>query len=321
MSATLAARRQSATTPVRPSVVRTQIVPLVDACPFQPYAKLGRNVHALKPSGIEAMADWWAATDLPTPNDAFAAALQAHPQWFDSYTLISAFDRSLMLPGHQNLVMHLVEDPTQIPDRPPTSIIERLLVAERMYPTAKIYYAEPVFAVSSDPSKLPVPMTENAFLCEAGQRILKAQALAKRWAWYYWAVRCAKALDSKYDAWCKSHEIARIKAEMEGIERLTKDVSEITARHGEGMGRTITPPEMMRLMEFERRLLVRRLKSSTPDTVLSLSMEAQLDIIMRRIDPLLLLELPEEPGKLRLIGHWFWHKTNGKECLHLHLMD
>ena len=37
------------------------------------------------------------------------------------------------------------------------------------------------------------------------------------------------------------------------------------------------------------------------------------------IDPLLFLELPNEPGKLRLIGHWYWADVDGKRQLQLHV--
>jgi hypothetical protein len=37
-------------------------------------------------------------------------------------------------------------------------------------------------------------------------------------------------------------------------------------------------------------------------------------------DPFLFVELPEEPGKLRHIGHWYWQgPARGDQKLHLHV--
>jgi hypothetical protein len=37
-------------------------------------------------------------------------------------------------------------------------------------------------------------------------------------------------------------------------------------------------------------------------------------------DPFLFIELPDEPGKLRMIGHWYWQpQPNGREKLHVHV--
>ena len=37
-------------------------------------------------------------------------------------------------------------------------------------------------------------------------------------------------------------------------------------------------------------------------------------------DPFLFVELREEPGKLRHIGHWYWQKRDGgRDKLHLHV--
>jgi hypothetical protein len=37
-------------------------------------------------------------------------------------------------------------------------------------------------------------------------------------------------------------------------------------------------------------------------------------------DPFLFVELPDEPNKLRFLGHWYWQgETRGKRKLHLHV--
>jgi hypothetical protein len=37
-------------------------------------------------------------------------------------------------------------------------------------------------------------------------------------------------------------------------------------------------------------------------------------------DPFLFIELPDEPGKFRFLGHWYWQgPPKGKQKLHLHV--
>ncbi len=37
-------------------------------------------------------------------------------------------------------------------------------------------------------------------------------------------------------------------------------------------------------------------------------------------DPFLFIELPDEPGKLRMLGHWYWQQqADGSKKLHVHV--
>ena len=36
-------------------------------------------------------------------------------------------------------------------------------------------------------------------------------------------------------------------------------------------------------------------------------------------DPFLFVELLDEPGKLRHLGHWYWQDVCGRKKLHLHV--
>jgi len=37
-------------------------------------------------------------------------------------------------------------------------------------------------------------------------------------------------------------------------------------------------------------------------------------------DPFLFNELPDEPGKLRILGNWYWqHQPDGTKKLHVHV--
>ena len=37
-------------------------------------------------------------------------------------------------------------------------------------------------------------------------------------------------------------------------------------------------------------------------------------------DPFLFIELPDEPGKLRMLGHWYWQQQeDGSKKLHVHV--
>lgn len=270
--------------------------------------------------------------------------LRRHPEWIEEYRVVHLIEKSLWINGRSDLVMTLVKNPSQIPDNPPPAIRRTLSQAYAIHPEATIWYGVPLFGEEVTPDGLPIPLTAAEVRTEAQRRVAAAQTQALRWGWAYrmalrtlalpglgWQV--GRAVGQRIrGAWMRGVEtyrqvrrdarrrtLAAIKAEWEHqrLGRCETQVPEHT---------TSTGQVAVRVLEglFFTTELVSYVApiAGTASLPILISKMIPLFIVPMTIvatDPFLFLELPDEPGKLRHLGHWYWQtQPNGKPKLHLH---
>jgi hypothetical protein len=274
--------------------------------------------------------------------DFVTGILRRHPSWVDGYRVVHLIERSLWIQGQSDLVMTLTRNPSRIPDNPPPEVTEILTRAYTCHPQATVWYGVPLFGEEKTPAGLPIPLTAAQVRDEAARRLLAAQQHALRWGWFYrslrrgllapaFGVRMARRVWSILTAvprgfiaafrrarkTSKLRARAHIKAQQDYCR--TGRMREVT------VGRDAPWLDRAALTALESAYLVEEMIS--PTTVgaaavplLALKLMFIIPASMVSCDPFLFLELPEEPGKLRHLAHWYWHTdADGKQVLHLHV--
>jgi hypothetical protein len=222
---------------------------------------------------------------------------EANPQCFRTYRVVTLDRPSYFLPAG-DVVFEVLENPTQIPEQPPTGVMLRHLEAMDMFPSATFYFLRPVF------------VTEPTFgLCSADELRGEAQFNrldAMRLARYFgWAFRTQAWLALKRDA----AALFALRALVRAVEALTWDVA--LRRVGDRID-----PRTRRLLrrDFERRL---QRTESLGLAAESRRLESALAELRRRIaiDPVLAFEVPDRAGQLWFEAHWFF-ASNGRTYVH-----
>jgi hypothetical protein len=273
--------------------------------------------------------------------------LSWHPDWVDEYQVVHLIERSLWIQGHHDLVMTMTRNPSQIPDNPPEKITRALSRAYVLHPEATVWYGVPLFGMEKNDEGLPIPVTATEVRTEAQRRIEAARQHALNWGWLYrtalattrvptmcWHYgmlvrnRIQQAVGHVAEYWNRCRQDARQRARaiyMSEMERCRFGCSQtLIPEHRTWLGRSLeTACVILELMAYQAAAA----GSTSPllglvAAPLALAKFAPILFIpltIVSVDPFLFIELPDEPGKLRHLGHWYWqNQGNGRQKLHLH---
>ena len=277
--------------------------------------------------------------------------------WVDEYRVIHLIERSLWFEGRNDFVMQMTRNPSQIPDNPPAEIREALAKAYSLHPEATVWYGVPLFGAEKNANGLPVPLTASQVRDEAERRLSAARVHALRMGWIYRSLLRISRLPQSFrqsvrrkwlgmkgvwhrfvteyrqvrkDAQCRSRAAARAQFEYVRTGRSTTIIPEHTTRIGKmaaiaaaalvrietGLDRSAAMTE--EFMENHR-------YTAAGIAVLPVMALQVLPLFLApaaviACDPFLFIELPDEPGKLRMVGHWYWQpQPNGRQTLHVHV--
>jgi len=271
-----------------------------------------------------------------------------HPEWLEEYRIVHLLEKSLWLQGQSDLVMTMTKNPAQIPDNPPDRIMKALTRAITLHPEATFWYGVPLFGDEKNAEGLPIPVTAGEVRSEADERIVAAQEHALRWGWLYRSALSAVRVPSKCwhyarltgayfqhawgrmnESWRQAREDARYrlrataKAELEQT-RYGRALTEIP-EHRTMLGRGIDSAGLvLELLAYQASFAAHVVPlmgaMAGPLAVASYVPTIFIPLTVISLDPFLFVELPDEPGKLRHIGHWYWQSEGrGKKKLHLHI--
>lgn len=274
--------------------------------------------------------------------------LSWHPDWVDEYQVVHLIEKSLWIQGHSDLVMTMTRNPSQIPDNPPPKIMDALSRAYMLHPDAAIWYGVPLFGEQRNDDDLPIPVTAVEVKAEAARRIQAAQRHALRWRWAYRTALTAaeipalcchyagairnwfrNAFQGGADYLQKCRQDARNRARAIALaedQRCRFGDSNIDIpEHRTGLGKAIkTSFVILELMAHQASIagsaspFVAALTG--PLVIAKFSPMIFFPLTIVATDPFLFVELPEEPGKLRHLGHWYWQQQpEGGHKLHLHV--
>jgi hypothetical protein len=283
--------------------------------------------------------------------------LARNENWVDEYRVIHLIEKSLWFEGRHDFVMQMTRNPSQIPDNPPAEIREALAKAYTLHPEAIVWYGVPLFGDEKNANGLPVPLTASQVRDEAERRILAAQEHALRMGWFYrlllrirrlpqslrqsvrrkwmgikgsWYRLVTEYRQARKDAQRRSRAAAHAQLEYTRTGRSTTIIPEHTTRIGKMAAIAATS-----LVQLETGLdhsavmteefLERHQYAVAGFAVLPMMALQVLPLFLAptaivACDPFLFIELPDEPGKLRMIGHWYWQpQPNGRDTLHVHV--
>jgi len=271
-----------------------------------------------------------------------------HPDWVEEYRIVHLIEKSLWIQGHSDLVMTMTRNPSQIPDNPPPKIKQALSRAYVLHPEATIWYGVPLFGTETNEDGLPLPVSAAAVRAEARRRIEAARDHALRWGWMYRAGmkfvripsvcwhygvavrnRVRQTRQRMFDYWNKCRQDARRRARaicLAENQRCRFGSSQIAIpEHRTLLGRSLeTACLLTEVVAYQASVA----GSASPFMALVAAPLAIakfapfifVPITVVSMDPFLFVELPEEPGKLRHVGHWYWQtNSEGRQKLHLHV--
>ena len=347
-TATLSARRPCS------SVKQAQWSPVPTGTEFEDDSPFGLqglardSLQIIKPECVKQLAVRLAlrATRAQIQDaDYVNQVLSLHPEWVDEYQVVHLIERSLWIREHSDLVMTMVRNPSQIPDNPPKKIMEALTRAYALHPEATVWYGVPLFGDQTNDEGLPLPVTAGEVRAEAKRRIKAAQEHALRWGWYYQTAlatvripslcwhsvkatgqRIKHVIDSVKDYWKKCRHDARRRARaiyMADLERCRFGDSTIEIPpHRTMLGHSLeTACVILELLAYQTAATSPFLGLvAAPLALVKFAPLIFVPLTVVSCDPFLFVELPEEPGKLRHLGHWYWqNQAQGEQKLHLHL--
>ena len=322
-----------------------------DSSPFGLQGLTKQKIRILKPESITRFAVSLAlcATRKQIQDPKFVLGqLKSHPEWYDEYRIVHLIEKSLWIQGRSDLVMTLTRNPKRIPDNPPPRVKRALFEARMYHRDATIWYGVPLFGDEKNADGLPIPVTADEVRLEARRRIEAAQRLALRWLWCF---RTAMPFIS-IAVFCWQFGLAvkrRIQSICHGITQYwqrsredsrRRDRARFTAEweYGRyGYATTKIPKHRTWLgkgLEATRVIFELTVLGAPVGGVASSFLGAAagplivakfvpllfVPIAVVSCDPFLFVELREEPGKLRHIGHWYWQKReSGRDKLHVHV--
>lgn len=332
-------------------ITASELSELEDSSPFGLQGLSRNSVRIIKPEFINRLAVNLALRgtrkqiqDL----EYVEKVLSWHPEWCDEYQIVHLIEKSLWIQGHSDLVMTMTRNPSQIPDNPPEKIKMALMNAYMHHPEATIWYGVPLFSEARNEEGLPIPVTASEVRAESQRRLKAAQDHALRWRWFFrlalagtrlpvmcWQLAAAvrQRIRSFFEGignyWKQCRRDAKVRARaiiMAELEhaRFGCSMTEIP-EHRTWLGRSLeTACVIFELLAYQAQVV--GVSSPFFGLVAAPLMFAKfvpvlfVPITIVTCDPFLFVELPEEPGKLRHIGHWYWQKKDdGSEKLHLHV--
>lgn len=271
--------------------------------------------------------------------------LQRHPEWMEEFEVVHLIEKSLWIQGRSDLVMTLEKNPSQIPDAPPREILDALTRANTLHPQGTIWFGVPLFGDQTTQEGLPIPLSAQEVREENRRRIRAARDRALRFGWLYkLALRAVGApfvlRRMARVAW------GRLKAEVDFtrryVQQMRRDARErrwaqaVREMEYVRCGRALTPiPEPKTALGrvtgrvsdaaaiASRRMEAHGTLASAAHATLTMAQLLPMvfaPLAIASADPFLFVELPDEPGKLRHLGHWYWHgPVRGDQTLHLHV--
>ena len=324
---------------------------LQDDSPFGVQGLTRETLQIVKPECINRLAVALAlrGTREQIRDAAFVMrVLSERPDWVDEYQVVHLIEKSLWIQGHSDLVMTLTKNPSQIPDNPPPSVMQALSRAYTTHPDATVWYGVPVFGDKKTDDGLPIPVTAQEVRAELLKRLNTAVKHAQRWGWLYrtmlgfarlpsrcWRrvkqadafVRTKSAQLAEYwkrarqDA--KRRERAMYAAELERC-RTGHSWTEIPEHRtwlgqgleAAGIALNVFGGQVDNIVHISPFLGM----ALAPTVIATFTPMLLTPIMVVSMDPFLFVELKEEPGKLRHIGHWYWQtKEEGTQKLHVHV--
>ncbi len=317
-----------------------------DSSPFGLQGLAKKKIRIIKPESITRFAVDLAsiATRKQIQDSKFVAGqLKSHSGWYDEYQIVHLIEKSLWIQGRNDLVMTLTRNPKRIPDNPPPKVKQALFEARMYHRDATIWYGVPLFSDEKNADGLPIPVTADEVCREARRRIKAAQQLALRWLWCFRIVMVFASIA----AFCWHFGVAvkrRIRSICHGITWYWQRSREDARRRDRarfmadweygryGYATTIVPEHQTwlgQILEATRTVFDTPAVSAAssfvgataaPLLVIKFVPLLFVPIVVVSCDPFLFVELREEPGKLRHIGHWYWQKRDsGRDKLHLHV--
>lgn len=272
--------------------------------------------------------------------------LDRNEAWQDEYRVVHLIEKSLWINGRSDLVMSLLKNPSQIPDNPPREIHQALSRAHAIHPEATIWYGVPLFSDEVNADGLPIPLTAAEVREEAQRRIAAAQQHALRWGWFYRGLvgamrvpgrighagyvvqqRCVRAGQRMTEFFRRARRDSKLRAqaamraEMEH-HRFGCSFTQMP-EHSTWLGRTAAfmvelGYMFQEMLNYAAPIAGLAGMASVPLTIAKIIPMFMVPMTIVAADPFLFVELPEEPGKLRHLGHWYWQVQNGESKLHLH---
>ena len=273
--------------------------------------------------------------------------LSWHPDWVEEYQVVHLIERSLWIQGQSDLVMTMTQNPSQIPDNPPQKIRDALSKAYVLHPDSTIWYGVPLFSEAKNEDGLPIPVTAAEVRSEARRRIEAAQQHALRWGWLYRAALAAARVPSM--CWHTGQSVGnRIRQTARGVSEYWNRCRQDARRRARaiiiaeqercrfGCSHTEIPEHRTWLgQSLETACVILELTAyqaslagaaspylgmiAAPLAVAKFAPLIFVPLTVVACDPFLFVELPDEPGKLRHLGHWYWQtQPEGGQKLHLH---
>lgn len=267
--------------------------------------------------------------------------VQRNPEWWQEYRVVHLTEKSLWIRGQSDLVMTLIQNPSQIPDDPPPAITEILSRAYTIHPEATVWYGVPLFGEERTEDGLPIPLTADEVRAESRRRVEAAQQQALRWGWVYrtafraarFPSACTRSISrriSQARQYCvKYYRQARADARRRTKAAILAELQKCRM----GRSSTTIPPHTTSLGWTAAKALEALFFAQSmagyaapvagttvaPYLVAKLVPMFLVPVTIIAADPFLFVELPDEPGKLRHLGHWYWQdQPDGRKKLHLH---
>lgn len=329
-----------------PSQVRGVVPEFLDEVPYGILGRLDRAaVMQPKPEHTTNILRWIALNGARDRDETIKACTTENAAWFQPWSTVKLYDRSLRLPADE-VAMFVLEEPVHVPGDPPAVILERWLLALQQYPQAKLLYLEPFFDAPAEATAKALTAVElRRAVNEHWDRLFRS---ARRWSPLFkfergvmnWLERRQRRQELRLQS---EQYLARLR-EREEVTKALKPVPETEPRVRVDLDRRLQERRRAREaaaaevwmrqqsqalpMDLRRQLeeieedvarlgpeLLRRgpIAHDTASRTLS-RREFNVAVMMgtivfpvhryRRYDPLAALELPGEPNKLRLIGHW-----------------
>ena len=320
-----------------------------DASPFGLQGLARQSLRILKPDYITKLAITLALRGTRSQIrdlEFVKRELSYHTDWVDEYQIVHLIEKSLWIRGQSDLVMTMTRNPSQIPDNPPPAIRQALARAYVLHPEATIWYGVPLFTDAVNADGLPIPVTAAQVQAEALRRIRAAQQHALRWGWMYRAAlglsrvpaRCWRratqvagffhhAAGRIAEYWRRARadvrrrERAAIKAD---LERFKMGYSQtVVPEHSTWLGRGFDAAGLaLELFAYQAAFVAHVAPfvgaGAIPLGIAQFAPLLFIPVTVVSCDPFLFVELPNEPGKLRHLGHWYWQNQKGRLKLHVH---
>lgn len=282
------ARRESSA--VRPLPVSSHQTRLLVGT--QPFARLGRwtsSIHVAHDGTIGHLARWLAlhrSTSIAA--DLWERCRAANPECFRTFRVVAMDFPSFFLPAGE-VVFEAIENPTQIPDRPPQGVMLRHLEALDAFSGATFYFLRPVFVV--DPCYRLA--TADELRREAHFDEFDALRIARRFG-------CAFRMQQWASGKARDVKLVAMRTATRLLESLTWELSPAL-------------PFGAPLDSITRRRLRRQYTERLARTqTLGLAEESRrlsraIEDLRRRvtIDPILCFEIPRRAGELWFEAHWY----------------